>query len=109
MIYSVLFLASSLLSVEAFTIAPAFHATPLTGRLTQSQPPCMVATAEEIEAAAKAVKVVAAKFGKDQKAAAEKWVDAVTASDDGCPTGSLLEEQLVLFEECLLDDEGGKW
>ena len=62
----------------------------------------------DIKVAAAAVKKAASKFGKIQSDRAGAWVESVINSDDGCPTDSLLNEQLVLFEECLLDDEGGK-
>lgn len=61
----------------------------------------------DIDAAADAVKKVAAEFGDQQAKLAAAWVDAAIGSD-GCPTSSLLEEQLVLFEECLVDDKDGK-
>lgn len=46
-------------------------------------------------------------FGKTQAAAAATWVDAAISEDD-CPTTSLLEEQLTLFEACQVDDPDGK-
>ena len=49
------------------------------------------------EAAAEAVKKAAAKFGKTQVDAATKWADAAI-NEENCPTASLLEEQLTLFE-----------
>jgi len=66
-----------------------------------------VGSPTEVKAAADAVKKVAAKFGAAQATAAKTWVDAAISSD-GCVTSSLVDEQLVLFEECLLDDPGGK-
>ena len=65
-----------------------------------------VGSAAEIAQAALAVKKVAARFGVTQRKAAEAWVEA--AVGEGCPTTSLLEEQLQLFNECLLEDEGNK-
>jgi len=62
----------------------------------------------DVEAAASAVKKVAAKFGKAQADRANAWLDTMVKHDGETPTESLLNEQLVLFEECLLDDEGGK-
>ena len=63
-------------------------------------------SAAEIAQAALAVKKVASRFGVTQRKAAEAWVEA--AVGEGCPTTSLLEEQLQLFNECLLEDEGNK-
>jgi hypothetical protein len=59
------------------------------------------------EAAAEAVKKAAAKFGKTQVDAATKWADAAI-NEENCPTASLLEEQLTLFEACAVDDPDGK-
>ena len=51
----------------------------------------------------------AKKFGSAQEEQARAWVDeAIDSQASEADTEALLEKQLVLFEECLLDDEGGK-
>lgn len=51
----------------------------------------------------------AKKFGRTQEAQARAWVtEAIESQASEVDTDTLLEKQLVLFEECLIDDEGGK-
>jgi hypothetical protein len=54
--------------------------------------------------------VTAAKpFGSEQEAQARAWVDEAIESDASTvDIDTLLAKQLTLFEECLIDDEGGK-
>ena len=63
--------------------------------------------ASKLKAASIRVVEAAASFGDSQGQAAANWVaDALAgAKDDGTV---LLEQQLSLFEECLIDDEDGK-
>jgi len=65
---------------------------------------------EALEGAAARVRKAAAKFGKTQALAAELWVEKAISLDPEArrDAESLMSQQLTLFEECLLDDEGGK-
>jgi len=102
-------LSASLVEVTlAFNIAVARAPSCAVTHRRVATPKLEVADAVDVDKAAAAVKKAAAKFGKVQADKTNEWLSAVVASDDGCPTDGLLSEQLILFEECLLDDEGGK-
>ena len=96
-------LVGALSTVNAFNVVARVPAS----LSTRTTTPVLAAATDADKAAAK-VKAAAAKFGKVQSDAAKAWVDSVMASDEGCPTEDLLSSQLILFEECTLDDEGGK-
>merc|ERR1719162_469791 len=57
------------------------------------------------EAAARVVKA-ATRFGGAQGEAAAAWVEDATSG--GAEISELIEQQLVLFDECMLDDDSGK-
>jgi len=99
----------SAIQVLAFcAVAHAFNIVARAPLNTHARTSSPVLEAKDVDKAASAVKKAAAKFGKAQSDSAKAWVDAVVASDDGCPSEGLLSDQLVLFEECMVDDEGGK-
>ena len=95
-------------NVEAFHVVARSSLTPCARRVTQQPQLAAASTDVSVEEAAAAVKAAAKKFGKAQFDAATSWLDAVVSSGEGCPTEDLLAEQLVLFDECMLDDEGDK-
>ena len=57
------------------------------------------------EAAARVVKA-ATRFGGAQGEAAAAWVEDATSG--GAVISELIEQQLALFDECMLDDDSGK-
>ena len=61
---------------------------------------------KELLAASQKVTMIAKRFGKEQGAAAQKWVEQAVKSGDA-RTDSLIQMQQGLFDECKLDD-GGK-
>jgi len=97
---------------DAFSLAslPRGSSTSSVTSARRAGAPRLEAATKEIDldSAAAAVKKAATKFGKVQADATQAWLDAVIASDEGCPTTDLLSEQIVLFEECTVNDEGGK-
>merc|ERR1719272_110882 len=59
-----------------------------------------------VQAAATKLRSPATKFGPEQKAVADAWIKKAAAgdvSDAGC---TLLEEQITLFGECVLSEDG---
>ena len=75
--------------------------------LRASQPLCVVSTEDkQLLAASKKVTMIAKRFGKDQGKAAQSWVEAAISAGDA-NSATLMEQQLMLFEECKLDN-GGK-
>jgi len=61
-----------------------------------------------LKAAAARVIAAAEQFGSAQAEAAAEWIDeAIGAGTDAEDGSKLLQKQLVLFEECLVEDEGG--
>ena len=68
--------------------------------LTTSKSHCAIAHARALHAFA------ASKFGPEQKKVAAAWVSDVRASGSINPA-QLLEQQVALFGECLLDEDGG--
>merc|ERR1719421_2715184 len=72
-----------------------------------SRPP--VGAAVGPSRASRVVLNAAEAFGPKQRAAAEAWVeDAMTTGDGAKDPSELLQAQLTLFDECLIDDDGGK-
>lgn len=61
--------------------------------------------ATPIQAAATKVRAAASKFGPEQKKAADAWIAKVAAGDIDDGSG-LLEQQVMLFGECLLSEDG---
>lgn len=59
--------------------------------------------ATPLQTAATKLRNAASKFGPEQKAAADKWIKAV--ANKGSPS-ALLEEQIALFGECVLSEDG---
>ena len=65
--------------------------------------------AAPIEAAASKVMKAAAGFGPEQEAAADAWIKKVLGGElvrGPVAMSSLLEEQIMLFGECLLSEDG---
>jgi len=59
-----------------------------------------------VQAAATKLRTAATKFGPEQKAVADAWIKKAASgdvSDAGC---TLLEEQITLFGECVLSEDG---
>lgn len=59
----------------------------------------------DVQEAAARVRKAAELFGDDQSKAAAKWVSS--ALESGESHADLIEKQLGLFDECLIEDEGG--
>mmetsp|Transcript_25428 Transcript_25428/g.64629 ORF Transcript_25428/g.64629 Transcript_25428/m.64629 type:complete len:227 (+) Transcript_25428:41-721(+) len=88
-----------------FVPAATFCNTPLM-RVSPSVV-CMVDGEDPIKIAANRVVRAAEQFGSTQGAAAADWVKAVTrAKGADFDANSLLEQQLQLFEECIIDEDG---
>lgn len=58
-----------------------------------------------IDAAASKVRRAAAMFGPEQKTAANSWLDK-TIDNGGFSSAALLKQKKLLFEECVIDDDG---
>ena len=58
-----------------------------------------------MQTAASKLRSAAAKFGTEQKAAADAWIKKA-ASGDVSDAGCTLQEQIVLFGECVLSEDG---
>lgn len=100
----VLLVVTLLTAVDGFSIAPTTRG--LSSCALSSRRVTVPQLSEDVDAAAAAVKKAAAKFGKAQADSTATWLDAVVK--DGNQAETLLQEQLALFEECLVDDEGDK-
>lgn len=58
-----------------------------------------------VQSAATKLRSAAAKFGPEQKAAADAWIKKA-AGGDTSNANALLEEQITLFGECVLSEDG---
>jgi len=58
-----------------------------------------------VQSAATKLRKAAAKFGPEQKAVADAWIKKA-AGGDTADTSGLLEEQITLFGECVLSEDG---
>jgi len=102
-------LSSVLLAAVAFAPHHNLHAARAHGQARRAVQPSCVATSNEdkaVLAAAKKVMRSAAKFGVTQGKVAQLWVEEAMRGGNPNPA-ALTEVELVLFEECKLED-GGK-
>lgn len=60
---------------------------------------------KQVKAASAKLRKAAAMFGKEQKEAADQWLDRTLATG-GFSSSSLLEQKTMLFEECTINDDG---
>mmetsp|Transcript_18113 Transcript_18113/g.36877 ORF Transcript_18113/g.36877 Transcript_18113/m.36877 type:complete len:265 (-) Transcript_18113:208-1002(-) len=59
-----------------------------------------------VQNAASKLRAAASKFGPDQKAVADAWIKKVASGDLSVARDELLEEQVTLFGECVLSEDG---
>ena len=64
-----------------------------------------VADEKLIKAASQKLRKAASSFGKEQKEAAEQWLDKTIATG-GFSSAALLQQKTMLFEECTINDDG---
>ena len=60
---------------------------------------------KKLDAAQKKLRKAAAMFGKEQKEAADKWLDK-TLTTGGFSSSELLQQKITLFDECTINDDG---
>lgn len=103
-----------LTSLIALTTGFVLTPTPRGLDLIASQPRvlhvllCVPSDDTKIQEAAARVIEAAKQFGSTQGEVAASWVEeAIAAGDAAKNTSELLQRQMVLFEECLVDDDDG--
>lgn len=64
------------------------------------------ANAKAVAAAVAKVKSAAAAFGPAQRDAANAWIDKTLAGKQGFSSAELWSQKVLLFEECLIEDDG---
>jgi len=96
-------LHSLLVSALAFTPSRA----PLGAlcSLSTTKRAACVLVADPVDAATAKLRKAASRFGGAQKEAAEAWLTKTLASGSFC-SSELLEARTLLFEECLINDDG---
>ena len=67
--------------------------------------PYVKSTEKQVEAAASSLRRAAAKFGPAQREAADEWL-AKTMAGGGFSSAALLQQKVLLFEQCTINDDG---
>jgi len=96
----------SVLAMSALAFAPS--QVPLgapTCSLSRRATCVQLVAADSVDAAAAKLRKAASRFGSAQKDAAEGWLTKTLASGS-FSSSELLEARALLFEECLIDDDG---
>ena len=97
-------------SVLAFT-APLSHVASSRMYMTQSRAFDSVSMSADvnqkaIDAAAKKLRSAAAAFGKEQRDAADAWLEKTLTRSGVFSSAELLDQQVALFEQCTIDYDG---